>query len=122
MDQTEQFHLCKIISIGKPKPTKYGQRCEVLAELVKTNCKAFESASRIKIVTWKQTAEKAATFRKGQRIIVFFKTFDLNSTDWQGNTVKSVTSSKIQRVTQREFDMYSINSNGQYDPFSKLIV
>jgi hypothetical protein len=120
--ETEPFLLCTITLTGKPKPTKYGLRSEVIAELVKTNCKTFEYSSKIKIVCWKNTAEKAAKFQKGQRFIVFFKKFNLNDTDWKGNTIKSVSASAIWRVTQREFDMYSINSNGQYDPFSKLIV
>ncbi|MED3976747.1 hypothetical protein P4639_25430 [Priestia megaterium] len=120
--KTEHFHLCKIISTGKLVQTRYGPRCEVIAEMIKTNYKPFENASRIKIITWKEKADKAAKFVKGKRLVVFFNKVNLNDTDREGNAIKSVTASKLFTASQREFEMYSVNSDGQYDPFSKLII
>lgn len=118
---SEHFHLCTIVSKGNVFNTKYGARCELLVEVMKTTCAAFEKAHRIKVITWKDKADQAAKVHQGQKYLFFFTKYK-NDVDWSGKPIQAITATKIVKATKSDVNMYFINSNGQYDPFSKLII
>jgi hypothetical protein len=117
----EYLGLCRIVSAGHVKQTKYGERCEVLVDLMKTTYPAFEKAHRIKVVAWKDKAKQAATLQNNQ-VYVFFFSGHKQDVDWSNKPIQAITALKVFKASKREIDMYYINSQGQYDPFSKLIV
>ncbi|WEA47314.1 hypothetical protein [Priestia aryabhattai] len=117
----EFLSLCRVVSVGHVRQTKFGERCEVIVDVMKTTYPAFEKAHRIKVIAWKDKAKQAATFHNNQ-VYVFFFTNHKRDVDWLNNPIQAITALKIFKATKREIDMYYINSQGQYDPFSKLIV
>jgi hypothetical protein len=118
--QKEFFHLCKIVSNGNICSTKFGERHEMIVEILKTTSEMFERVLKCKVVTWKETAKKAEEFRNGQKITVFF-TKHKQDIDYKQNPILAVTATKVFKTTKREENMYYITSSGQYDPFSRLI-
>jgi len=115
------FVLCKVVSKGNTSETKYGKRCELLVEILKTTCSDFAQTNRIKIIAWKERAVEAAAVRKGQEYMIFFNRYK-DDIDWNKQPIKAITALKVIKATKSDRNIYFTNSNGQYDPFNKLIV
>lgn len=115
--------------LSKEQPAKHNQqysKCFGYLSVLKTNCPDFEFVeNNINLVAWKEVAETLAPLRFGRSghiIEVFFNKQDYrDGTNLKKEPIKVVRPRQIIPSDHRAIERYSINSEGQFDPYTRMV-
>lgn len=118
------FVVGYIHDIGEVEKTPHGDKLYIHMNVWKTGFAPFEYESGlIKVVLYKDKIQqlRKASARKGALLEVYFKRHQEEKDEYE-NTTHAVMGAEIRKTTESLVrKLYCTNTQGQYDPFTRLV-